>query len=137
MKTNMFKSFSKEERRNKLERILRKKTNQQITEEMINAIFNNVDMSNQLFINFYDRSLKFEEACKLKKEINDESESSIVKVEEKAEVIYGELYYTKTQNNVIYNNTLPQIILKTRKNIYSNQASEWDYILIIYIPEKK
>ena len=80
MKTNMFKKFSKEERRNKMERILRKKTNQTITDEMIDSIFSNIDMSNQLYINFYDRVEKFEKACIL--ECEDKCDSSIIRVEE-------------------------------------------------------
>ena len=134
MKTNMFKKFTKEERRNKIERILRKKTDQRITEEMLDAIFSNVDLSNQLFINYFDWVNKFDKACILK--IENVENSSIIRIEEKPETIYGDLQYIKNIPTPIYNINKPQIVLKTRKNLFSNQTSEWDYILLIYIPEK-
>lgn len=135
MKTNMFKKFTKEERRNKMERILRKKTNQTITDEMIDSIFSNVDMSNQLYINFYDRVEKFEKACIL--ECEDKVDSSIIRVEEKPETIYGDIKYVGYDNKVLYDYMKPQIVLKHKKKLYSNQTTEWDYILLIYIPENK
>lgn len=135
MKTSMFKNFTKEERRNKIERILRKKTDQRITEEMLDAIFRNVDLSNQLFINYFDWVNKFDKACILK--IENVENSSIIRIEEKPETIYGDLQYIKNIPTPIYSTNKPQIVLKTRKNLFSNQTSEWDYILLIYIPEEK
>lgn len=133
MKTNMFKKMSKEEKKNKFIRIMKKRTNQKITDDMIKTVMKSIDMDNQYKINFYDRARKFADAC-IANEIIYDYDSIVEREIETINVLYGDIEIDR--DNVIFNTSTNQVLLKVVNRIYKNDTTEWFYSLEIYVPEK-